>query len=164
MTHFEIYEKLEVIEEKLDEYIYHNQIGLKSECLALQYSMAIMAHQVIVGNLYYFEKSDKICMSCTYLRLKTLSQALKRYLKIEDAKKEEDFPSIEDLVHFQSDKTYLTDVFSEIKDLSIKLSHIAVSKDYECKHIVNTAYEKLKAITPKREMREEEEDDDDDDI
>ena len=50
--------------------------------------------------------------------------------------------------------------YDELKDLVIKLSHLAVNQD-ECEKIKNTAYAQLKGKKPKRELRYEDDEDDD---
>ena len=153
MTHIEIYNKLELLEEKIAEYVDENCVGLKTEIFALQFTMAratwVEIHQVMAK----LETNESFCISCFYLGLKSHSQGLSRYLKLEKLEKDADAKFILDYI-------YLENRYDELKDLVIKLSHLAVNQD-ECEKIKNTAYAQLKGKKPKRELRYEDDEDDD---
>ena len=154
MTHIEIYKNLELLEEKISEYIDENCVGLQSEVRALQFTMARMTWTEISKSLNNLETSNHFCMSCFYLSLKSLTQGLTRYMNFEAPEGEG-----KDLKFF-ADYCYLEDIYNDLKDLVIQISYLAVNQD-ECERIKNTAYNELKGKTPKRELRYDDDDDDD---
>ena len=151
MTHLEIHKKLEIIEHKLGSYIVANQVGIKEEMFAFQYSIVSFSLGSIVSSMTILETQKKFCIACFYVNLKTLQQSLNRYIKIDNPKNLEK-PNIE----FEADYEYISEINTHLKDIVIKISHLAVNKD--CEKVVNTAYDELKHIN-----RDNDDDEDDED-
>ena len=65
-----------------------------------------------------------------------MQQGLNRYLNIENPK------SLD--AEFLASYEYIFDINKDIKNLVVKISHLAIQKD--CEEVLNTAYEDLKHI------------------
>jgi len=137
MTHLEIYKKLELIEAKAGSYIVSNNVGIKDEMIALQYSLVSLVLMKVDTSMTILESQKEFCIACFYINLKTIQQSLNRYLKIDNPKIQKvDFD-------FECDYDYISEINRDLKELVVKLSHLAIK---DCEQVVNTAYDDLKHI------------------
>jgi len=127
MTHLEIYQKLDMLDDNLNDYIEENNIGEKNEIESLFYSIMCRCGMVIEYSKEVLETQKQFCIWCFILNMSCAQKAISRYFSIENELEENiDISYIEILVECESAFTQIVDSITE--------------KYQDCNEIENTAY------------------------
>jgi len=124
MTHIDIYNSLEEIQNKLDDWYDENCVGSKDSVNTLFACIVNNCRDVIYDTMRVLENDELICQACLHLNLSASRKTIFRYMAIEN--------EIED--------------FSLLKEAKEKIDEICLSmkktedKNQSCERIRNTAY------------------------
>lgn len=127
MTHIEIYNALDKLDDKIKDFAEENASKVSGSVPSLYEAMIRFSGDIILERLLYMEDNERICLSCFYMNLDSARKAIHRYFVLEKE---------------QQDTKLLKHIQNVLNTICLEL-HKSYKSGGDCSLVENTAYEDL---------------------